>query len=462
MANKLEKFIGQLSGFERITIVVSAFYCLGLIIRMQSEILFGLPSFIEINRALPFAVAIQYMIFLFVPILVVILPWYISRLVISKWVRCLIWCLTTSFLLIAFPMMFHYFIPYTYALVPATASYFESWLYIVANFWKVYLSWGSHLLGFGFLLVSCALPSTTKQHGIIRKGASIKWIRWALVFLALITNIFYFNSSVYCNISQGVFGAARSYGVLTIRSPQQSLLDEYYSMPSRYVDQFSFPCSIEGKSDDWLIVSKMKRVLTLASDRFEDYDPAKNGLIAIKMDDVLTFNPINLISYKVGDCEKMVSAVMADALYRMDAELRINCVVTNGVNSISLANKVMGDKKANLSWFIDGSYIGGSDFCRTYPIVVDSSNVVVNVLFPQVSSCGIRTIEDISSIACSTQNCITIRLDGMCEAIAPYEPRSINVSLICNFFYHRILELTEFELEPDGGAWMLYKKPLQE
>ena len=126
--------------------------------------------------------------------------------------------------------------------------------------------------------------------------------------------------------------------------------------------------------------------------------------MAIKMSDVVMFNPIHQFSYKMNDSERLIDVVLPDSIHRMDVKLNIQCVVTNGENSISLANAVRGDKKANLGWFIGGAYIGGTDFCRVYPVVADSTNVNVNVIFPQVSFNGLRTLSDLGSVMSMLDN----------------------------------------------------------
>lgn len=450
MIKKIEKIVGKLSGFERISICVTVFYCLGIVIRMQSEILYGLPSFVEINRALPFAVTTQYLLFLFVPFVSFILPYRLSRPFLNSWIRVLVWISTSLFFIVAFPMMLHYFIPFTARLMPDGVSYWGSWAYTIENFWRLYFSWASHLLGFGFLLIAYILPSSYPRNAVFKKDVSLKWVRLLLLIFGVLTNIFYFNSSVYCNISQGVFGAARSYGILTIQNPPQSLLDEYYDAPSRYPDEFSFPCSIEGRTADWLIVSKGKNCI--ADFTADSTDPSKGGLMAIKMSDVRMFNPIQWCSYKLDDEEKMIESVFADSIYRMDVQLGILCAVTNGDNTVALASSVRADKQSKLGWFIGGTCIGGAEFCRVNPVITDSTNVVVNVVFPQVAFSGLRTLDDLTKIL--RNQCVSIRVEGFSEIIAPYEPLKMSVGLCCNFWAVQKVPIDNYKIEPNGSAWL--------
>jgi hypothetical protein len=341
--------------------------------------------------------------------------------------------------------------------MPLEVGYWCSWLYTIRNFWSLYYSWASHLLGFAFLFLAYVLPSYNRKNIIFKKDVSLKGVRLLLLFMGIITNIFYFNSTVYRNISLGVFGAARTYGMLTIRNAPQSLLDEYFDIPSRYADQFSFPCSVEGKSSDWLVVSKAKK--SIQNSAVDAHDLSKGGVMAIKMSDVVMFNPMRQISYKLNDRENLLDVVLPDSIHRMDLELDIQCVVTNGENSISLANLVRGDKTANLGWFVGGAYIGGTDFCRVYPIIADSTNVNVKVIFPQVSFNGLCTLSDLGFVMSSSDNSISIRVEGFTELIAPYQPVKMGIVFKCNFWAVQTVPISRYRTEQNGNVWLFYTSP---
>lgn len=145
----------------------------------------------------------------------------------------------------------------------------------------------------------------------------------------------------------------------------------------------------------------------------------------------------------------------AMAVYRMDVLFRMACVLTNAVNTVSLANSIRGDKAIKMSTYINGACIGDCDVCRISPVVVGSTNAVVYAHFPQVSLVGMQTMSDFQSIVNSTNNELTVCLEGIADVISPYIPLRGDVTLISNFFDETLLKVSEFATESNGNVWLL-------
>lgn len=101
-----------------------------------------------------------------------------------------------------------------------------------------------------------------------------------------------------------------------------------------------------------------------------------------------------------------------------------------------------------------GSF-GDCDVCRISPVVVGSTNAVVYAHFPQVSLVGMQTMSDFQSIVNSTNNELTVCLEGIADVISPYIPLRGDVTLISNFFDETLLKVSEFATESNGNVWLL-------
>lgn len=252
---KLKRLILQLSVFEHVTIVISCLYGLGVILRMQYESLWLLPGFTWNNPLLPFAVAIQYIIYLTVPVVTIVLP-IICASYLRNWIKRVL-CFVGGIILLhcVFASLFHYFIPFTYMFVPINGSSISINFWIIVNFWRLYYVNDVLCLGFALVIVGfLGLYFRRGAKSTIGIGLPI------LLFLfGIVCNMYGFNKFFYRNISQAAYGGNGVIGILTLEDAPDIIRTVYIDMPNITNGEISIPCVILDNSGDWLIILELKR-----------------------------------------------------------------------------------------------------------------------------------------------------------------------------------------------------------
>lgn len=239
----VRKIVDELK-IERIALSVSFFYCLGVVLLLQHNAICNGDIDFDFVRVKPIIVGLEYVIYLALPILAVLLPCcfvssacycdiersFVSRFGRACWlVRGVTICIRWGIVLALsyeffywFGVMFHYFIPYTeYHFFDATTV--TSLKDISYAFWMMYLHVDLHLVAFGLLYCATFLLFARQRNVIKIAAPAHRTIFNTVVVLfcavAFFLNMFYFERDVYMNISQAAAGGAPISGIITIVNP---------------------------------------------------------------------------------------------------------------------------------------------------------------------------------------------------------------------------------------------------
>ena len=248
----------KLSLLERLAFALSVLYGIGVILLLEHSSLYIGFEKIDFLRLKPILVGLQFVIYLFVPFVVFILPVIlVSRTKWPWWGKALTVFIGILFLMVCVAVMFHYFIPYTYRKGLTKDAWY--YLLVVKNFWQMYLYWDVHIIALSLFSLSILLLVAPLQKFVVKYCRFVKNMRVAILtslFLGTIMSMFFFDRDVYMNISQSAGGGAPIAGIITIANPGQFLTSSnvYYSYSD---DELSKPCFLIQEDSEYVYISEM-------------------------------------------------------------------------------------------------------------------------------------------------------------------------------------------------------------
>ncbi len=251
----------KLSFLERLALALSILYGIGVVLLLEHSSLYIGFEKIDFLRLKPILVGLQFLIYIFVPFVVFILPViFVFR---TKWswpIKAVTAFISVIFLMVCVAVMLHYFIPYTYRKdLTKDVWYF---LLVVKNFWRMYFYFDVHIVALSLFNVSVLLLVAPVQKFMVehcRRVKCMKHMRVAILISLLFgafMAMFFFDRDVYMNISQSAGGGAPIAGIITINNPGQFLTcsNVYYSYSD---DESSKPCFLIQEDSEYVYISEM-------------------------------------------------------------------------------------------------------------------------------------------------------------------------------------------------------------
>lgn len=244
----INKFLNKLSPLERLAIVMSTLYSLGMTVLVQynSEML-G-TTLVDYLRLKPILVGISYVVYLLIPAALIVVPPFLmtrkKNLRLGGKIGFLFFYV--SIVALGVPMMMSYFFPFMRYAYLGTCAW-RYWFSCFAAFWPMYWSADAmYFIGMGcWLLASLLIAEQVAERNLL------PWLPWRnsrtapslLLVLGMGILIFYFNHNVYRNLSQSIGGGAPIAGIMTLKKhvPPPSGASVSTAVSQASVEK-TFPC----------------------------------------------------------------------------------------------------------------------------------------------------------------------------------------------------------------------------
>lgn len=323
----IRKFFGRLSPLERVAIVMSGLYSLGMAILIQynSQSL-GL-ALVDYLRLKPILVGISYMIYLAIPAAL-----FIGPLFLMSWKKGLgtagkivFFLFYTVIMAWALPTTMCYFFPFMHVGRFYPQSLWGIWAINFSDFWFLY--WTADVAY--WIGMSCCLLASALLVERLAGRELLPWLPWrnsrsAMPILLVVGGtilIYYFNHNVYRNLSQSIGGGAPIAGIMTYRKsvPDTAEGDGSAANAPRIVEE-TIPC--------WLLSTEGGRHVfyEIRSEIYPyDVNPGKTSMaVSIPSDTVTRFvNLPHSWMYKVNEAPVFYGEGIMGRVHRLDAIVRL-------------------------------------------------------------------------------------------------------------------------------------------
>ncbi len=445
------KLVKKLSLIERLALVLSILYGIGVVLLLEHCSLYLGFERIDFLRLKPILVGLQFVIYLFVPFFVFALPvFYVSRIKRPFWIRIPLCVVLILILMASVATMLHYFIPYT------TSKGFskDSWYYytVTRNFWRLYLYWDIHIVAltlFSASLVMMMKPIQTFMLGHWRwvKNASV--IRSiALTFLGIgaVTAMFFFNKDVYMNIRQSAGGGAPIAGIITIANPGEFLTSSNF-IYSETENELSKPCFLVEEDSEWFYISEMFGFYGNAT--FVSVESIPLSICRIPKQNVIQFSPISYYQmWHESLVETIAPALEYDVLQHLSMTVQIQMRPTQPCDSMKLESEAVKctTNTPVLTLWIDGD---GVDVvpARSYHIVPEGgTNLLAKMIFGPLSCLRGRQIAEYRHLLTNSTQRVGLKIDNLPTLPSGFVwgPR-LGIGVECNYLYS--FDLSEYQPE---------------
>ena len=215
-------FLGKqfrgLNAIEKIAIVLSFFYGLGIVSLIQYNAFYTGGECLDFLRIKPILVGIQYSVYLLLPALIfgVTILVFKNKNRVKIWLRLIYSVVWFIFLMMASGVVLHYFVPFTYNNAE-TFNEIYFYLWVTLQFWSMYFYWDFfHIIG-----MLCLLYLSWRI--VFRRNLFGNKFDIGLAIFCIVVNLHYFNKDVYINIVQSAGGGAPRAGIITIVNPTESM-----------------------------------------------------------------------------------------------------------------------------------------------------------------------------------------------------------------------------------------------
>lgn len=374
----MKKLMKDLNVIEKIALMLSILYGLGVASLLQFNALFIGGECLDFLRIKPILVGIQYVIYLLLPAIVACVPVYYLKHSKGRswWLKGLVALFFVALALLIPSIMFHYFIPFTYDDTAGDELCFY-WK-VPLQFWSMFFYWDPfHVMGM-LLTASFFLMFVCKRKGVPQKLL----IGWLL--LAMVWNMFFFNRDMYVNIVQSAGGGAPRAGIITIANPTEMMKRANMNYMTDE-NEISKPCFILEEGDDYFIIAEMfgnypnRRILSETDIRA--------SATRVVRDSVKQFSPINFhLGFTDWSSVKYCKNLKWDIVHQLDVVLNLVYTPTSsGVKDIWDVPEVgMRTNDVVLSWWADH---GGMVSARGHEIEVGpvgTTNLLMQVKFSGV------------------------------------------------------------------------------
>lgn len=453
----LKRIIASAS-FERISVAISICYAVGITLLLLYNSIYEGDIDFDFVRIKPILVGLEYFIYLGLPIVVVLLPviltskkcfdwfwtWFYCRNKKgSKWLR--IWGLLLHVLiyvvevvLFAFlsGLMLHYFLPYTEYYLPNGERFPDDSLFsmimISCSFWRVYSLRWICLVAFLALFAGAFLWTLMYCNYIsIRRPGIRRFYSIAVLILAptgFITNMLFFLTNVYPNISQAACGGAPVNGIITIESPSEQLRKNADGFISECSENTKF-CNVMQVTDGFWYIEElfledlqMKGVYTLRS------KPTR-----IRNADIKQFTPLNVpIFFHDGERHTFHQSAWKDFVHNVDvhAYFTFSVLPKHGKESLYSFNTT---NTIEMSWQADNLPTSRSVATRQRVMKDNQTNLYYSVEFRHVPIPIAMTVPEFMFAVTNCNNSFNCIISNLPETSSDIKLVSYSCNLILNY-----------------------------
>lgn len=456
----------KLSLVERLALVLSFLYGIGVVLLLEHSSLYIGFEKIDFLRLKPILVGLQFVIYLFIPFIVFVLPVVlVSRTKWAWWIKASTVLIGILFLMMCVAVMFHYFIPYTYRKgFTKDAWYF---LLVTRNFWQMYLYWDAHIFALSLFSVSVLLLITPVQEFLVKQCRFVKCAKHIRVacltslLVGVFMSIFFFDRDVYMNISQSAGGGAPIAGIITIADPGQFLTSSnvYYSSSD---DELSKPCFLVQEDSEYVYISEMfefsERIAYLKSASLP------LSICRIPKQHVVQFAPIGY--YQMWHkylAEKIADEIEYDVLQHVKMYLGIEMTPIKSINPMITQSKSLfaTTNTPTLTMCIDKDGVDKVE-ANTLSIVPENgTNLLVKMVFGPFRCQKGRQVVQWHYLLTNSLNQVGFKIDNLPVPPSGYEwGRGFAMGVQCNYLlsFDIIQEYQPQFLRNDGKLSLMIRK----
>lgn len=448
----LKKILGGLNAIEKIALVLSFFYGVGVISLIQFNAYYTGGEYLDFLRIKPILVGIQYSVYLLLPALIfgVAISIFKNNNQVKLWLRLIYSVACFLFLMMASSVALHYFVPFTYSNAETFNEIYFYW-WVTLQFWSMYFYWDFfHIIGMLSLLY-------LSWRIVFRRNLFGNKLDIMVAIFCVVVNLHYFNRDVYINIVQSAGGGAPHAGIITIVNPTESMKrnnKDYHVEDNEIVK----PCFVLEENSDHLIIAEM----------FDNYSNRKTlsevdmraSATRIDRSSVKQFSRINyMLGFKNREAAKNSGNLGWDVIHHLDVVLNISFTPESDTGRIDWNVPSYGGNVTNdmlLSWW-DGD--NGILSCRSRIVhsgLADGSNVVQQIKFSGVEFP--RGVYAWSLKDMVRKPGTRMRIDYLPAIPKGYRFSKAQLFFVCNFIYEvtapwdgQMLDENTLVVETKGG-----------
>jgi len=422
----VKKLMNGLNVIEKIALVLSLFYGLGMCALIQYNAYFIGGECLDFLRIKPILVGVQYVVYLILPALVFCTPVYYWKYCALhvRWLKIVLLPIVAVAVLVVPSIMFHYFFPYANDVANGNISFYWN---MPIEFWSMFFYWDFfHVLGM-LLAVSLFFVLTCLKKVIPSKVLAV----WFLAVLVL--NLFYFNHDVYVNVVQSAGGGAPRAGIITIANPSEMMKRanvEYMTLGG----EISKPCFILEENSDHYIIGEM----------FQNYHDKNNfsevdmraSVARIGRDTVKQFSPINLsLFFKNHTSLRYDKYLTSDIIHQLDVVLNLGYSVKPSTlfNEWQTPDFVSTTNDVVLSWWTENEGVRSVKSSRIKIGLMGHTNLVCQIKFSGVEyPRGIY----VGSLERKLKECNAhVQISGLPPMPTGFLLQRAQMAFVCNFVY---------------------------
>lgn len=456
----------KLSLLERLAFALSVLYGIGVILLLEHSSLYIGFEKIDFLRLKPILVGLQFVIYLFVPFVVFILPAIlVSRTKWPWWGKALTVFIGILFLMVCVAVMLHYFIPYTYRKDLTK----DAWYYplVVRNFWLMYFYWDGHIIALSLFSASVMLFMKHIQNFIVnhvRWMKQVRYVRYIAVMLlgsGMFMAMFFFDRDVYMNISQSAGGGAPIAGIITIANPGQFLKSSnvYYAQDE---EELSKPCFLVQEDSEFVYISEMFEF----SDKitYLRNTSISSSICRIPKQNVIQFAPISY--YQMWNkylAEKIAGELEFDVLQHVNMYFGIQMQSVRPVDPLTAQSEALFSTTNTpiLTMWIDGDGVDKIS-ANSLSIVPDKgTNLLVKMVFGPFKCQKGRQVVQWHNLLTNSLNQIGFKIDNLPGLPSGYQwGCSFAMGVECNYLssFDIMQEYQPQYLREDGKLSLMIRK----
>ena len=456
----------KLSLLERLAFALSVLYGIGVVLLIEHGSMYIGFEKIDFLRLKPILVGLQFVIYLFIPFFVFVLPVIlVSRTKWTWWIKVLIILVAAFSLMACVAVMLHYFVPYTYRKDFTNDSWYY-WL-VVRTFWRMYVYWDIHIVALSLFAVSVLFLMGSVQKFIVnhckcvKQVKSIRVIALIVLVFSVFMAMFFFNRDVYMNIRQSAGGGAPIAGIITIANPGQFLISSnaYYSQDEK---ELSKPCFFVYEDSESVYIAEM----------FDFYDKPcslranflSSSICRIPRQNVIQFAPISY--YQMWHqylAEKITDDLESDVLQRINLIVGLQMRPIHQCDSLHAQSEAFYSTTNTpiLTFWVDGD---GADTvsARSCHVVPDNgTNLLVKMFFGPLDCQKGRQILQYRYLLTNSISQVGFKIENLPTPPSGYMwGDRFGMGVRCNYLYS--LDLVPYYqpefFRKDGGVSLMIRK----
>lgn len=441
---------------ERVAVVLSIFYCVGVILQLQFNAIFVGDFDFDFVRVKPIIVGVEYFLYLLLPLAVVYVPiiltskkccgwfwdWYcsmswccpVAKGFLAGMLRAVVCLLLSSALAFVFGVMFHYFVPYTEYLY-VDDGFIMSLVKMAWAFWQLYTCWDLNLLAFLALLIA-GLFWVLRYCEVIRfdtrgRKRMFVCIMFVCTMSGFFTNMFYFNRDVYLNISQAAAGGAPISGIITISSPSGQARKGLDGRANEGTEVTKFCSIMQADSSNVYICDRLVNDRGISGGT---HSQVRTNITRIKREDVKQFTPLKLpMRYRYGRRTLIAGPMLDGMIYNLDLFLEFHFTAESeevarlAPHWLSLTNEI------KTVWQGDDFPVQEAPATNQRVVKEGASNLCYTVEFQGLPvPLGTSIPELFYCMTNKYAECVTVNLPKLPNGLRPHR---VAAGFLINYFY---------------------------